>query len=206
MSSQKIVLLNKHFSSCSAVFAMVTVARVANASIISWAPNTTIPTTNGGMYFNLQTQTTGLSSAAVSGWDLNPYGTSTSELKWYSPLEGGCLVGLGANGVNLGVENFIGLSRTIGPQSIFGVTASSVQNGGWEINAVNIFGFQFKNSAFTTLYGFGGIEIGANMGVRKMLFIQYESDGTPIEFVGLPTPGVMPLLALIGFAKRRRRI
>lgn len=198
-------ILNKHFSCSSAAIAMAVVVSGANASLISWSPNIEIPNTNGGMYFNVETKTTGINSSLVYGWDLNPFGTSTTELKWYAPLQGGSVIGLGSNGVNLGVANLPNFT-TIGPSSFFGISASSVQSGGWELNAANLFGFQFKNNAFETNYGYGIILIGANMGVRKMVSLVYESNGSTIQIPpGIPTPSAMPLLALWGFIKRRRR-
>ncbi len=207
MSSNNLNLsLHKHFLSCPAVLATIAVTNMANASLIVWTLDVTIPNTNAGMYFNVQTQTTGLSSAAVPGWDLNPFGTSTSELNWYAPVQGGCVIGYGASGVNLGVQNHYGLAPiVIGPNNIYGVTSSSVQNGGWTLNADNLFGFKFKNSNFQTLYGAGVMRIGANMGNRKITTLLYESNGSAF-IVSAPTPGALPLLALIGFAKRRRRI
>jgi len=198
-------ILNKHFSCSSAAIAMAIVASGANASLIVWTPNIEIPNTSGGMYFNVETKTTGINSSLVYGWDLNPFGTSTTELKWYAPLQGGSVVGLGSNGVNFGVANLPHFT-TIGPSSFFGISASSVQSGGWELNAANLFGFQFKNNAFETNYGYGIILIGANMGVRKMVSLVYESNGSAITIPpGIPTPSAMPLLALWGFVKRRRR-
>lgn len=198
-------ILNKHFSCSSAAIAMAVVVSGANASLIAWSPNIEIPNTNGGMYFNVETKTTGNNSSLVYGWDLNPYGTSTTELKWYAPSQGGSVVGLGSNGVNFGVANLPNFT-SIGPTSFFGISASSVQSGGWELNAANIFGFKFKNNAYETNYGYGIILIGANMGVRRMVSLVYESDGSTIQIPpGIPTPSVMPLLALWGFVKRRRR-
>lgn len=184
---------------------MAIVASGANASLISWIPNIEIPNTHGGMYFNVETKTTGINSSLVYGWDLNPFGTSTTNLKWYAPLQGGSVIGLGSKGVNLGVANLPN-GTTIGPSSFFGISASSVQSGGWELNAANLFGFQFKNNAFETNYGYAMILIGANMGVRKMVYLVYESNGSAITIpLGVPTPSAMPLLALWGFVKRRRR-
>ena len=198
-------ILNKHFSCSSAAIAMAVVASGANASLISWSPNIEIPNTSGGMYFNVETKTTGINSSLVYGWDLNPFGTSTTELKWYAPSQGGSVVGLGSNGVNFGVANLPNFT-SIGPTSFFGISASSVQSGGWELNTINFFGFKFKNNAYETNYGYGIILIGANMGVRRMVSLVYESDGSTIQIPpGIPTPSAMPLLALWGFVKRRRR-
>jgi hypothetical protein len=72
------------------------------------------------------------------------------------------------------------------------------------LNAANYFGFYFVASDNLVHYGYGVMTIGANMGVRTLTSVSYESVAeTSITVV--PAPGALALLGLAGIASRRRR-
>jgi hypothetical protein len=191
--------LTKHFAAAAAV---TVVAGAANAAIVHWDVNIVIPNNIDGLYINVETQTTGSAAGVVPGWDLNPYGTSTTAMSWFGATGGGCVTGLGQGGTTVAVAS-LSSGTLVSSTSTFANTASSVTAGGWVLNANNYFGFRFVGADSLTRYGYGVMAIGANMGSRTLVSIDFESDAG----VGIvvPAPGAIALLGLAGLAGRRRR-
>jgi len=197
--------LEKHFAVCAAAVATVACVGTANAAIITWNANLVIPNTTDGLYINVETQVTGSANTVVAGWDLNPYGTSTTSMSWFGAptAPNGCVTGLGQGGTTLAVASLTG-GTLVSAASTFGNTASSVTAGGWKLNQANYFGFRFVAQAGTTHYGYGIITVGATMGVRTLTQVSYESVAATGITVA-PAPGALALLGLAGLATRRRR-
>jgi len=196
--------LNKHFA--LAAVATAAVAATANASVVTWNANLVIPNNIDGQYINVETQVYGTAAGLVTGWDINPYGTSTTTMSWFAAAApSGCVTGLGTGGTITGVAN-LSNGTLVGSASTFGNTASGVANGGWKLNAANYFGFRFKAADALTHYGYGVMTVGATMGVRTLTSVYYESvAATGITVVAIPAPGALAFLGLAGFATRRRR-
>jgi hypothetical protein len=193
--------LVKHFGAAAAA---ATLVGAANAAIVTWNCNLVIPNNIDGQYINVETQVAGSAAGLVAGWDLNPYGTSTTTMSWFAAAApSGCVTGLGSGGTIVGVAN-LSAGTLVSAASTFGNTASGVANGGWQLNAANYFGFRFLGADAATHYGFGKFTIGATMGVRTLNFVSFESTGaTGITVV--PAPGAIALLGLAGLVGRRRR-
>jgi uncharacterized protein (TIGR03382 family) len=181
-------------------------AAAANAAIVTWNANLVIPNNIDGQYINVQAQTYGSAAGLVSGWDINPYGTSTTSMSWFAAAApSGCVTGLGQGGTTTGVAN-LSNGTLVSAASTFGNTASSVTAGGWVLNAANYFGFRFLAAAGTTHYGYGVMTVGANMGVRTLTSVSFESvAATGISVVHIPAPGALALLGVAGLAGSRRR-
>ena len=196
--------LNKHFA--LAPVATAAVAATANAAIVTWNANLVIPNNIDGQYINVETQVYGTAAGLAVGWDLNPYGTSTTTMSWFAAgAPSGCVTGLGTGGTIVGVAN-LSNGTLVGSASTFGNTASGVANGGWKLNAANYFGFRFTAADALTHYGYGVMTVGATMGVRTLTSVYYENVAeTGITVVAVPAPGALALLGLAGFASRRRR-
>jgi hypothetical protein len=196
--------LNKHFA--LAAVATAAVAATANASVVTWNANLVIPNNIDGLYINVETQVYGSAAGLAVGWDLNPYGTSTTTMSWFAAAApSGCVTGLGTGGTIVGVAN-LSNGTLVGSASTFGNTASGVANGGWKLNAANYFGFRFTAADALTHYGYGVMTVGATMGVRTLTSVYYESvAATGITVVAIPAPGALAFLGLAGFATRRRR-
>ena len=191
--------LAKHFAAAAAA---TVVAGAANAAIVTWNVNLVVPNNIDGLYINVETQTTGSAAGVVAGWDLNPYGTSTTSMSWFGATGGGCVTGLGQGGTSVAVAS-LSSGTLVGAASTFANTASSVTAGGWVLNANNFFGFRFVGADSLTRYGYGVMAIGANMGTRTLVSLAYESDaGVGIV---IPAPGAIAFLGLAGLAGRRRR-
>ena len=179
-------------------------AAAANAAVVNWASNLVIPNNIDGQYINVETQTAGSAASSVAGWDLNPYGTSTTAMSWFAAAApSGCVMGLGQGGVTAAVASLSG-GTLVGVASTFGNTASSVTAGGWMLNAANYFGFRFSGADGLTHYGYGVMTVGATMGVRTLTSVTFETTiGASVTVI--PAPGALALLGLAGFASRRRR-
>ena len=198
------MLSNRMTKYLAAASAATVCVGAANAAIVHWDANFVIPNNIDGQYINVETQTFGSAAGLVAGWDLNPYGTSTTAMSWFAAAApSGCVMGLGQGGTTSAVAS-LSAGTLVGSGSTFGNTASSVTAGGWVLNANNYFGFRFLAADGLTHYGYGIMSVGATMGVRTLVSIDFESTaGAGISVV--PAPGAFALLGLAGFAARRRR-
>ena len=178
-------------------------AAAANAGLVTWNANLVIPNNIDGQYINVETQTAGSAAGNVAGWDLNPYGTSTTAMSWFAAAApSGCVMGFGQGGTTSAVASLSG-GTVVSSASSFGNTASSVTAGGWMLNSANYFGFRFLGADAQTHYGWGIMTVGATMGVRTLTSVTFET--TAGASVTVPAPGALALLGLAGFASRRRR-
>ena len=198
--------LEKHFAVCAAAVATVACVGTANAALVTWNANLVIPNNIDGQYINVETQIAGSAAGNVAGWDLNPYGTSTTAMSWFAAAApSGCVMGLGQGGTTSAVASLTG-GTLVSSASTFGNTASSVTAGGWKLNQANYFGFRFLGADALTHYGFGQMTIGATMGVRTLNYVSFQTTaGLGITIPAIPAPGALALLGLAGFATRRRR-
>ena len=179
-------------------------AAAANADLVTWNANLVIPNNIDGQYINVETQTAGSAAGNVAGWDLNPYGTSTTAMSWFAAAApSGCVMGLGQGGTTTAVASLSG-GTLVSSASTFGNTASSVTAGGWMLNAANYFGFRFLGADAGTHYGWGIMTVGATMGARTLTSVTFETTAGASVVVA-PAPGALALLGLAGFAARRRR-
>jgi MYXO-CTERM domain-containing protein len=179
-------------------------AAAANAGLVTWNANLVIPNNIDGQYINVETQVAGSAAGNVAGWDLNPYGTSTTAMSWFAAATpSGCVMGLGQGGTTIAVASLSG-GTLVSSASTFGNTASSVTAGGWMLNSANYFGFRFVGADAGTHYGWGIMTVGATMGVRTLTSVTFETTAGASVTVA-PAPGALALLGLAGFAARRRR-
>ena len=181
----------------------------AVAAIVLWTPNIVIPNNIDGLYINVETRIYSSAAGLSAGWDLNPYGTSTTAMSWFAAAApSGCVMGLGQGGATSAVASLSG-GTLVSSASTFGNTASSVSAGGWKLNSDNNFGFRFLGADALTHYGYGVMTVGATMGVRTLKSVSYESDaGVGITIAGVPEPTTALLAAGAAglFALRRRRL
>ena len=188
-----------------AVAAVATVvAGAAQAAIVHWDANLVIPNNIDGLYINVETRVAASAAGLAAGWDLNPYGTSTTAMSWFAAAApSGCVMGLGQGGTTSAVAS-LSTGTLVSSASTFGNTASSVTAGGWVLNSNNYFGFRFLGADALTHYGWGIFSIGATMGVRTLVSVEFETTAGASVTVA-PAPGAIALLGLAGLAGRRRR-
>jgi len=196
--------LEKHFAVCAAAVATVACVGTANAAVVTWNANLVIPNNIDGQYINVETQVYGSAAANAPGWDLNPYGTSTTTMSWFAAAApSGCVTGLGQGGTTVAVASLT-VGTLVSAASTFGNTACGVAAGGWKLNQANYFGFRFLAADALTHYGYGVMTVGATMGVRTLTSVYFESTAATGITVA-PAPGALALLGLAGLATRRRR-
>ena len=188
-----------------AVAAVATVvAGAAQAAIVHWDANLVIPNNIDGLYINVETRVAASAAGLAAGWDLNPYGTSTTAMSWFAAAApSGCVMGLGQGGTTSAVAS-LSAGTLVSSASTFGNTASSVTAGGWVLNSNNYFGFRFLGADALTHYGWGIFSIGPTMGVRTLVSVEFETTAGASVTVA-PAPGAIALLGLAGLAGRRRR-
>ncbi len=180
----------------------------ATAAVLVHNWNIVIPNNIDGLYLNVETHASGTTPASTPGWDLNPYGTSTTAMSWFgAATPSGCVTGLGQGGSTVAVAS-LSVGYVVGPSSTpghFGNTASSVTAGGWKLNSDNYFGFRFKAADNSTHYGYGLMTIGATMGVRTLQSIGYESiANTPIVVPEPEETAAVFAAGAVGLAAYRR--
>jgi MYXO-CTERM domain-containing protein len=194
--------LAKHFAAAAAASV---VAGAASAAIVHWADaNLVIPATIDGLYINVETRTSGSAGSAVSGWDLNPY--ATTSLTWFNATGTGMMR---FPGVTTGSAGNLALGTVVGAAGSYGSGAVTVgaAAGNWQLNASNYFGFRFVGADGGTKYGWGRFVIGASIfgADRTIAEIAYEDSGASINVGTVPAPGAIALLGLAVLAHRRRR-
>lgn len=201
-------------------FGSVLPAAEAQASVVySGALSVPIPVSISGVYLNVVTGATSSSPAAVPGWDINPWGTST--LFTYannsaSPNDG-IVQSLGSSATlsdNLAlatnVNNALGYGRVSAIETS-GSTAFLLNSND------NYIGFRFLNEGTGTM-NFGWMRIGIgtafNSTNRFILGYAYENTGASINVgntgapSGVPEPASLALAAMAlmgGLAAGRRR-
>ena len=203
MSSNR---LNKHFAVCAAAVATAVVGSANAAVVYSGVVNITVPANFEGIYFHLETGLYNSSGATNPGWDINPYGSSTTAVSLYAATGTGYMRNPGA-GTSTGRTNLAD-GTAIGATSFFyGSSTATIGTlvGQWSANANGIFGFKFLANDGLTHYGWARMSIGANAATRTIVDYGYESVAGAAIGAGVPAPGAVALLGLAGLMTRRRR-
>ena len=197
--------LNSHFALCAAALATGVAVGNANATVIfSGAINLVIPTTADGLYMNVQTGAWSSTTATPAGWDVNPYGTSTTAVSLFAGTGTGYMRNPGTTAT---AATRLDLGTVVGSSAYFYGSSSATIGSGygqWAANSSGYFGFKFIAADAATHYGWMQLSIGANAGTRSIVQYAWE-DVANTSITVTPAPGAMALLGLAGFAKRRRR-
>ena len=195
-----------------AVTAAVSLSGMACAAVSVWDCNLTIPANTTGLFFNVDTRTSGTSN--VPGWDLQIYSNAASpSIVFFYATGAGVAAGSApsylpaanlAPGTVVGASTFFTTSSDgATPATFYGSGPSAI--GMWFVNAVNYFGFKFTASDGYVHYGVGQMTVGANANVRTLSYLAYETiPGAPIPVPPIPAPGVLAIAGLCGLARSRR--
>ena len=196
--------LNSHFALCAAALATGAAVGTANATVVySDVINLPIPATIDGVYMNVQTGAWSSTTTTPAGWDVNPYGTSTTAVSLFAATGTGYMRNPGTTAT---AATRLEAGTVVGASAFFYGNSSATIGSGigqWSANSSGYFGFKFIAADAATHYGWMQLSIGANAGTRSI--VQYAWENVANTSITVPAPGAVALLGLAGFAKRRRR-
>ena len=198
--------LANHFA--LAAVATAAVAATSNAAIVySGIVNFAINADVDGAYINVEANV--LSNgpgSGVPGWDVNPYGTSTTAISFYGTTGTGYMRNPQA-GTSTGRTNIAAGTAIGGASFFYGSSTATLGTlvGQWTANSTGIYGFKFLAADGLTHYGWMRLAIGANTATRSVVDYGWESTAGAAIAAGAPAPGAIALLGLAGLATRRRR-
>ena len=193
-----------HLVACAAAAgaAVVGTAQKSDAAIVWSGPvNLNVPATTAGLYLNVQSGVNNTSPAAVPGWDINPWGSTTLNLFNPTAPAGGVYASTGGIPAPLAAGTPINASTTWGSGTLTPTNLNSTNN---------LVGFRFQNEANAnqTHYGWVRFSVGATAATRSIVEYAWEDvAGVGINAGAVPAPGSLALLALgaAGLAGRRRK-
>ena len=196
--------LNSHFALCAAALATGAAVGTANATVVySDVINLPIPATIDGVYMNVQTGAWSSTTTTPAGWDVNPYGTSTTAVSLFAATGTGYMRNPGTTAT---AATRLDLGTVVGSSAFFYGNSTATMGSGtgqWAANSSGYFGFKFIAADAATHYGWMQLSIGANAGTRTI--VRYAWEDVANTSLTVPAPGAVALLGLAGFAKRRRR-
>jgi hypothetical protein len=207
--------LSSRLDSRLAAYAAVATAALAapalpttDAAVITSGPlNLAVPQNLDGIYLNLVTGATG-TSTPPTGWDFNPYATSSGTLLSFNFATGAGGVAVGGVLQNLAPGTTISAASTFLTGLQTTATANSIFRAG--VNA-GYLGLRFVNEA-TGLTNYGYVQFtttGPNGFGATILSYAYENTGAAITVVPEPSTfalfGVMAVGALGVRAWRKRK-
>ena len=196
--------LNSHFALCAAALATGAAVGTANATVVySDVINLVIPATIDGVYMNVQTGAWSSTTTTPAGWDVNPYGTSTTAVSLFAATGTGYMRNPGTTAT---AATRLDVGTVVGSSAFFYGNSSATMGSGtgqWAANSSGYFGFKFTAADAATHYGWMQLSISANAGTRSI--VQYAWENVANTSITVPAPGAVALLGLAGFAKRRRR-
>jgi len=198
---------------CLPIFASAAVilqSQTASAAVVySGILNHQVPVTAQGTVINFVTGTVlNGSVSGVPGWDVNPYGTSGTNVALLAGAGTGIMRNPAA-GTNTFRTN-LALGTAVGASAFFyGNSAAAIGTsvGQWTANSIGYFGLKFTNEATSaTHYGFVAMRIGANATDRTIIGYGYESvAGVAITVTHIPAPAAGLIALAAGLRGRRRR-
>jgi len=187
-------------------------SQTASAAVVySGILNHPVPVTSQGTVVNFVTGVVQNGAASsVPGWDVNPYGTSATNVALLAGGGSGLMRNPGA-----GTSTFrtnLALGTVVGPSAFFYGNSAAVIGtsvGQWTANSEGYFGLKFiSDTTGATHYGFMALRIGANATDRTIVGYGYESvAGVAITVTTIPVPAPAAGLIVLGagFGARRRR-
>ena len=168
----------------------------ADAVIVhSGTVNINIPSTTAGIYLNVVTGVFGTAPAGVSGWDVNPWGSTN--LSMFNPATpaGGVYVG-SAGYFNLTMGTLISAASTYSSGTLSATSPNPLQFN----SSNNLIGFRFTNEATGIVnYGWMRISLSGTSGSQPRAIVEYayENTGAGIGAGVVPEPSTYALFSVV---------
>lgn len=188
--------LRNHFALCTAALASAAAVH-ANADVVySGVVNITVPFNIDGTYLNVETGAYSSTAASVPGWDVNPYGTSTTAVSLFAATGTGYMRNPGA-GTTTARTNLDADTSIDAASFFYGGSSATIGTlvGQWAANASGIFGFKFVGADGLVHYGWVRMSIGANASTRIIVDYAYDNiaaTGVRAGAAGGPPPAYDP--------------
>jgi len=194
---------------CASVL-LTAVASHAYGAIIHRTVAWDVPADRAGIAIDLQSVQASSGLATFGGWHVRIHGESS--LEFAARERDGPVAGLMRYSIDAGDSGpgNLPLDLVVGPFSDFGSGAVSFGDGAgqWRLNAANYFGFTFMSHEGVAHFGWGRIDIGADVGSRTIVEIAWQDmPGVGIQVGHTPAAGPLALLgiaALVGGPRRAR--
>ena len=190
--------LESHFVACAATVVATTLVGTSNADVVySGVVNIPVQANIDGCYLNVETgvYVNGPGSGAP-GWDVNPYGTSTTAVSLYAATGTGYMRNPGAGTST--ARTRLDADTSIDVASFFyGSSSATIGTlvGQWSANASGIFGFKFLAADGLVHYGWLRMSMGANAATRTIVDYAYDTipaTGVRAGVGGGPPPAYDP--------------
>lgn len=125
----------------------------AHAALVTFSTPINVPNTFSGVYINLLTGASAITTAAVPGWDFGPWGSSnTLAFFWPSTPTG---TSGGVAGTTAGPYLDLPAGSVISAASTFSATTLSTQTAAFQASGTHILGFRFFNESTSAVnYGY----------------------------------------------------
>jgi hypothetical protein len=200
-------------------FGLAAAPQQAQAVVIySGTVNLNVPTTTSGIYLNVVTGVFATTPGGATGWDINPWGSSSFNV--WANNAASTLSGVVGNNASTTLVDNLPLGYLVDPaaaQAAYLRTGSSETTGGFAFllsSSSNYIGFKFLDESDNTYkYGWAHFSLSASTSSqpRTLIDYAYESSGGSImvgDIGAVPEPSALALMSLGGaglLAMIRRR-
>ena len=182
----------------------------AEAVVVTFNVNATVPQTFQGLYINFVTGTITGTPTGNLGWDFNPYAAASGMFAIYwsaSTINAGVSTGPGSM-----TYADLAIGTVVGPSSSFHRTNGVGTSPNYTTAGTHILGFRFLNEATgMTNYGYATISTGSGTGFPVTIHSwSFENNGGSITVVPEPSTTAMLtaaalVLGALGLRKWRRQ-
>ena len=182
----------------------------AHAVVINFTTPIAVPNNFAGVYINLLTGANAPTTAAVPGWDFNPFGSSSTLAFFFNgtpPNSNG-----GVAGTSTGPYLNLPLGSVISAASTFSANTSSLQTTAFQSTGTSRLGFRFFNEATSAInYGYVTMQTTGPLGFPATVTgWSFENNGGAITVVPEPASALMLsmgalALGAVGLRRKRRQ-
>ena len=192
---------------CAAALAgTAAVTTDAHAVVVTFNTPIAIPNTFAGVYINLLTGANAVTTAAVPGWDIGPWGSSNT-LTFFFPSTPTASSG-GVAGATTGPYLDLPVGSVISSASTFSASASNLQTAAFQSTGTHTLGFRFFNESTAAInYGYMTMNTTGPLGFPATITgWSFENSGAAITVVPEPSTALMLSLGALalGAANLRR--